>query len=158
MKKHKKIKSIKLMNQACDDFNEIEDLRFLSIIGHQYVDYFLNEIICNIFENPELIIDNNELGQFFNKFTLLKSLGYFKGRDDLEKNIKLMTSIRNFYAHNMLIGEEVPENIINKINEMKYLEDADNYEVEFSSVTDIKGRFIISWFSTIVILNSLSRK
>jgi hypothetical protein len=110
MKRHTKFESDELVTIS-GDLDKIKDLRFLSIIGHQYVEYFINEIICFKFKNPELIIDHKELGGFNNKFTLLKAMGCFKGKDDLKKNIELINNIRNYYAHNMLHGDEVPQNI-----------------------------------------------
>jgi len=152
MKKHKAIYESELMENLVNEFNDIEELRFLSIITHMYVEYFLNEIICNKISKPELIIDNKGLGGFYNKFTLLKSLGFFEGKEKLEKNVERINMIRNFYAHNMLIEQKIPPKIETKINEMVYLEESNTFHEDISKI-DLTSKFKVKCISTIVLLS-----
>lgn len=154
MRKHKRVEHDKLMDRLCEEFNEIRNLRFLSIIAHLYVEYFLDEIICIKFKQPELIIDNEELGSFFNKFTLLRSIGIFDSKKDLERNIEMINRIRNFYAHNMLIEDVIPQEIVDRINEMKYIEGSNTYGESMEGM-DEENKFHIIGISTITSLSNL---
>lgn len=102
MKKHKTIENDRLMERLCDEFNESTDIRNLAIISLLYVEYYLNEIIITIFDEPNLIIDETEIGSFDNKLKILKAYGIFKSQELVLNNITLIQRIRNYYAHHIL--------------------------------------------------------
>ncbi|MCX6818185.1 MAG: hypothetical protein NTU57_05005 [Candidatus Aenigmarchaeota archaeon] len=115
MKKHIRIEESYLRSKMLKEFKSIDNLRFLSLIVHQYVEYFLNELIVKNVKNPELIIDDRELGTFFKKFTILKAIGLFDRRPDVLRNIEVIMKVRNYYAHNMMTDNKIPRLIIDKI-------------------------------------------
>ena len=104
------------------NLNEINDIRFLPIIMHQYLEYFIDNVISSQFKNPESILKERHSFGFYEKCFLLKALGIFDGQagKELLINIRIMTRIRNYYAHEMdiSVGEIMPENIKDMINSM----------------------------------------
>jgi hypothetical protein len=139
MKKHLKMNESELIVYLFKRFLRIEDLRLISIIAHQYIEYFLDEIICQKLKYPEFIVDNIYLGTFHNKFILLQSLGVLYGDKsdlDLVENIRLINEIRNFYAHNLTLKEEVPQEIQKKINKMNYLDMGKSNEASIKKSKD----------------------
>lgn len=126
MKKHDQINIEEIIKKLLLDINNMLNMKYLSIISHQYVEYFLNEIICVKFKHPEIIIDDIQMGTFYNKFRLLESIGVFDNNKDLKHNIKLINSIRNKFAHNMIkyIDEEIPNEVKSQIDDLKYLDEA----------------------------------
>ena len=161
MKRHRRFNPDELMERLLDEFNSIEGLRFLSSVAHLYVEYFLNELICDRFRNPELIIDDRELGGFYSKLTLLRCSGVFDGKEKLVRNIELLNRIRNFYAHNLMIEDDVPQLVAERVNEMEYLMEAGldgdldgDIDVPVYDM-DTPSRFSITGMSTIIVLSSM---
>ena len=76
MKKHKTYEHNGLNERQCDEFNSAKTLRGLSYIALLYIEYYINEILIRKLIHPEKIIDENELGSFKNKLTILEALGY----------------------------------------------------------------------------------
>ncbi len=105
------------------NINETGNIRFLSIIMHQYLDYHTDNIIKSSFKNPNEILNETVVFGFYEKCILLKAVGIFD-EDNGEKllsNIRIINSIRNIYAHNLLdlsTDETVPLKIKDKINSM----------------------------------------
>ena len=120
MKKHKKHEHNLLSERLCDEFNEANNIRELALIAHLYVEYYINEIIVMALKKPNLVIDDNELGSFKNKMLLLQSLGFFEHEQYVLQNIALIQRIRNHFAHNLLISEEVPNQIFDRIKQLIY--------------------------------------
>lgn len=106
----------------CDEFNEACSVKELALITHLYAEYFVNELIVARFKEPSLIIDDGELGSFHSKVTLLRSLGVFSGVPHVLANLQLIQRIRNFYAHNLLLSDEVPEQVAGRIKQLQYFE------------------------------------
>jgi len=103
--------------------NETKDMRFLSIIMHQYMEYYIDNVIKSGFKNPDEILNEHRFFGFYEKCKLLKALGIFDEDDgkNLLINIRIINSIRNFYAHNLLdlsSDETIPPKIKDKINSM----------------------------------------
>lgn len=120
LKRHQKQDLINLMNEFSKEFSNIDDIRFYSIICHQYIDYFLNEILIEKLPDLAFIIDDTELGIFRTKLKILKSANIFDNHKDLIQNIEKITKIRNFYAHNMMKKGYVPKEIKKHIDGMRY--------------------------------------
>jgi len=121
MKKHKRRETI---SEIADKyFNDIklycgDSLRFYSILSNLCNEYFINEIICEIFNKPEKIIDaTRDLGTFTNKLILLDACGIFETQGTLYNNLEELNGIRNIYAHR-LIKEEIPQNVKDKITNL----------------------------------------
>ena len=161
MKKHRTIDNDELMDRLSDEVNKAPDIRYLSIISHLYVEYYLNELIRLKFVEAKLIIDEKELGSFYNKFLILKALGIFKhkDKDKLIKNINLITRIRNFYAHNLLISDELPDAVKNRIKQLVYLDHEGNesaYDVPWEEhVDEYMAQLQVCATSTIVALQQM---
>jgi len=139
MKRHKTIDNDELIDKLCDEVNKASDVRYLSLIPHLYIEYYLNELISLKFDKAELILDKIDLGSFYNKFLILRALGIFKQNDKLIKNIELITRIRNFYAHNLLISNRLPEENKSRIKQLVYLDDEGNesdYDVPWAEHVD----------------------
>lgn len=159
MKKHKSIDDIALVKKLAKEIKQLNDIRFASIMFHAFIEYFVNELICLKFTNAKLIIDNNS---FSKKFLILKALeifGKLENKDKLDKNIEIITKIRNHYAHNLITVETVPESIKNFINQLTIF----NYS-SFKSVDTLsfkktpKGyelRFYFCAISTIFYLHKI---
>ena len=130
MKKHSKKTDEELFKQLVREFRCLRGVRFLSIITHLYLDYFVNELVCREFARPEEIINGKVLGEFNNKVSLLKARGFFNNKQELEKNIALLTRIRNYYAHN-LSDEGVPEEIKHRILELNELPEFEKQPKDF---------------------------
>lgn len=104
------------------NLRDINDIRFLSIIMHQYIEFLIDTIIRSEFKHFDVILKENYLFSFYHKCALLKALGIFdglKGKNILI-NIRIMTRIRNHYAHSLDIstGEIIPDNIRDMVNSM----------------------------------------
>lgn len=115
----------------------INDIRFLSIIMHQYLEYYIDGIIQRMLRHPDKIL--NDLN-FDKKCKLLIAFGFF---DEVEGkkllvNIKLMNMIRNHYAHHMdvSLGEEIPPRIKKHINSMIELGKADSEPIDRSDLVE----------------------
>lgn len=119
MKKHQKYSDDKVMRRLADELNSIKDIRLLSLVGNLYVEYYINEIITKKLKNPELIIDNINLGTFSGKFTILITLGTFTNKTNLKKSIEIINSIRNHFAHNMIFPDGIPEKVINYVKQLE---------------------------------------
>ena len=141
---------------------KIKDIRFASIIYHAFVEYYINELICLKFTKAKLIIDNIVTGSFFNKYQILKALEIFKkleNKDKLEKNIEVLTSIRNYYAHNLVTSAELPDKIKNHIEQLTIF-NIINYKT-MDSIPIKKSRkgyelkFSLCAISTIVFLHKI---
>ena len=95
------------------NLKEINDMRFLPIIMHQYIEYYIDIIITNQLEHPEFILKERHSFGFYEKCILLRALGIFDGSEGkkLLINIRIITRIRNYYAHEMdiSVGEIFPE-------------------------------------------------
>lgn len=122
MKKHKTQEHNILCERMCDEFNAARSVKELALIAHLYLEYFVNELVLSEFKNPNLIIDDNDLGTFHGKVTLLKALGLFKEAPHLLANIEIIQRIRNFYAHNLLLSDDVPKPVRDRIMQLQYLE------------------------------------
>jgi len=122
MKRHRTYEHNLLIERMCDEFNEARNVKELALIAHLYLEYFVNELVIVIFKEPNLVIDDGELGSFKSKVTLLKALGLFGDAHHLLKNIELIQRIRNFYSHNLLITDKVPEQVADRIRELVYFE------------------------------------
>jgi len=169
LKKHQKENILNIINEFSNEFSNIEDIRFYSIICHQYIDYFLNEILIERFPNLKFIIDDYDLGSFRNKFKILKSDGMFENFQYLEKNIEMITKIRNFYAHNMMKKGDIPNKVKIYVNNMTYpdvlIDQMDNKKELIESMklikenlTDAEIKFRIVTFYTIFQLILVSKK
>jgi len=112
------------------NINAINDMRFLSIIMHQYIDFYTDSVIKSSFNNPDVILKKPVIFGFYEKCLLLKALGFFdndKG-GKLLSNIRIINKIRNFYAHNLLdisSDENTPPNIKDQIKSMHNFGGAD---------------------------------
>jgi len=159
MIKHKTIDNDELMESLCNDLNDAPDIRYLSISSHLYVEYYLNELIRLKFDEAKLIIDESELGSFNNKFLILQALGIFRDKATLISNINLLRSIRNFYAHNLLISNPLPEEVKSRIKQLKYMDEKGNeteYDVPWEEHIDPhKAQFHCCAFSAIRVLQEL---
>ena len=60
------------------NLKEINDMRFLPIIMHQYLEYIIDSIIKSEFKHPDFIFKEHLFG-FYEKCTLLRALGIFDG-------------------------------------------------------------------------------
>ena len=159
MKKHRTIDEDELMCRLSDEVNKAPDIRYLSIISHLYVEYYLNELISLKFVEAKLIIDEKELGSFYNKFLILKALGIFEHKDKLIENINLITRIRNFYAHHLLISDELPEEVKSRITQLVYLDSEGNesdWDVPWDEIVDeYKTKLHVCAVSTIGVLQQI---
>ncbi len=155
MRKHEKKSEAKLFEQLVKEFQAVRGVRFLSIITHLYLDYFVNELVCREFAHPEEIIDGKVLGEFNNKVSLLKARGFFDEKQALEKNIALLTRIRNYYAHN-LSDEGVPKEVEHRILELKELPEFDKQPKEFFSAfkvgSAVEDDFRVRAIQTVLVL------
>ncbi|MCG8401713.1 MAG: hypothetical protein MJA84_08960 [Firmicutes bacterium] len=139
MKKHKSYQPSRIGERMCDEFNEAKSFRETVFIAHLYIEYYINEILVKIFPHPEKIIDENELGTFKNKMQLLDALGIFEGKENLKNNVILIQRIRNYYAHNISISDEFPDQIVNRIKQMVYMNrdgSPDEYDVPWEDQID----------------------
>ncbi len=104
------------------NLKEVNDMRFLSIIMHQYLEFFIDNILTSKFEHPEIIDKYYYYFGFYQKCILLGAFGIYEGSsgEKLRSNIKIMNEIRNHYAHHMDIslGDAIPEKIKHKIDAM----------------------------------------
>lgn len=154
MKKHARKTEAELFEQLVREFQGVRGVRFLSIVTHLYLDYFVNELICREFGHPEEIIDGKVLGEFNNKFALLKARGFFDDKLALEKNVALLTRIRNHYAHN-LSDEGVPEEVEHRVLELnelpEFAEQPKFFEV-FKVGNDLEDAFRVRAIQTILVL------
>jgi hypothetical protein len=122
MKRHKTHEHNLLGERMCDEFNDAQSVKELALIAHLYVEYYVNELVVAKFEKPALIIDDGELGSFGSKLTLLKAFGVFDEVPHVSANTELIQRIRNFYAHNLLLSDEVPEPVASRIRQLQYFE------------------------------------
>lgn len=164
MTKHKTIDNEELGNRLCEEMDRASDVRILSLIIHLYIEYYLNELIRLKFDEGKFILNRKELGSFYNKCLILRALGVFKQKDKLLRNIKLITNIRNYYAHHTLLSDEVPEE--NKIrikqlvcfdhkgNEMEYVES--DYEEPGYILDVIKFKLQICGMETLNVLERMT--
>ena len=125
-KKHKTIDNEVLGKRLCDEVNRVSDVKTLSLSLHLHIEYYLYELIKLKFYEPKFIIDDNELGSFYNKCRILRALGVFSQKDNVLRNIKLITRIRNFYAHSLIISDKLPDENKNRIKQLIYLGDDGN--------------------------------
>ena len=160
MKKHERKTDQELFQQLTREFKSIRGVRFVSVITHLYVDYFVNELVCREFKHPEKVIDDRELGEFQNKFSLLKARGFFDGRKELEKNVELLTRIRNYYAHN-IASKGVPMAVSDRVKELKALPEFKNEKKElfapFLSGNELEDLFRVHAIQTILVLAKEAR-
>lgn len=124
MKKHKTHQHNFIVERMCDDFNDARDLRELTLVTHLYLEYFINELVVARLKTPELIIDDNELGSFKNKIFVLRALGVFDDIPHVLGNVELIQRTRNYYAHNLLVTDEIPEPASSRIKQLVYFEDS----------------------------------
>ena len=139
MRKHRTFDPDEIGERHCDEFNEAKNLRELSIIALLYIEYYLNEILLEKFIHPKKVIDENELGSFKNKLTILEALGVFDGHKALLINIRLIQKIRNFYAHNILQVDSAPASVSDKVKQLVYFDMDGNigeYDVAWEEHTD----------------------
>lgn len=122
MKRHRTHEHNLLSERMCDEFNDTRNMRDLALVTHLYIEYFVNELIIAKFQSPELVIDDNELGSFKNKILLLKSMGLFEGTPHVIRNIELIQRVRNHYAHNLLLTDEVPEPVASRVTQLVYFD------------------------------------
>lgn len=122
MKRHKRHEHNVLGERMVDEFNEANTVKELALIAHLYVEYFINELIVVRFTDARLIIDDAEIGTFKSKVAILKALGVLVDPSPLLTNIELIQRIRNFYAHNLLLTDEVPEQVESRIRQLQYFE------------------------------------
>ena len=156
MKKHKIYDQNELNERQCEEFNAAKTLRELSYIALLYIEYYINEILIRKLKYPEKIIDENELGSFKNKLTILEALGIFIDHPHLFNNITLIQRIRNYFAHNLMANERVPEPVINRVEQLVYF-DRNNaisaYDVPWSEHLDpLLSQLHVCSISTINVL------
>ncbi len=159
MKKHSKKSEKELFEQLVREFKGLRGVRFLSLITHLYVEYYVNELLCNEFEHPEKVIDDKELGEFNNKLSLLKARGFFDDKAALLKNVELLSRIRNYYAHN-LSSKGVPAAVSDRVRELKQLKEFKNQKRLFAPfLTGFKKEdaFRVKAIQTILVLAKSAR-
>ena len=123
----------------CDEFNNSRTIRELALVTHLYIEYFVNELIVAKLKTPEFVIDDRDLGSFKSKLLLLKAMGVFDTAPHVLNNIEHIQGIRNHYAHNLLVAEDVPERVINRIKQLIYFDLNDQvceYDVPWSQHVD----------------------
>ena len=139
MKRHRTHEHNLLIDRMCDEFNDVHNVRELALVTHLYVEYFMNELIVAKLKSPALVIDDSELGSFKNKILLLRSMGFFEGIPHVLRNMELIQRVRNHYAHNLLLTDEVPEPVASRITQLVYF-DGDGelceYDVPWSEHAD----------------------
>lgn len=138
MKRHKTHEHNLLVERMCDEFNDACTVKELALVAHIYIEYFVNELIVARFNDPSMIIDDGQLGSFNSKVTLLKALGTFNDALHVLANLELIQRIRNFYAHNLLLSGDLPEQVASRIKQLKYFEYGEicDYELPWSEHED----------------------
>jgi len=106
----------------CDEFNDARDVRELALVAHLYIEYFVNELIVAKLKSPEIVIDDRDLGSFRSKILLLRAMGVFDAAPHVLKNVELVQGVRNHYAHNLLVIDEVPEPVVSRIKQLVYFD------------------------------------
>jgi len=102
---------------------DIQDMRWLSIIMHQLVENHIDMIINLAFKHPLITTTTRNPNFGFKEKTIIaKALGLFDGKDgkNLEKNVKIIQTIRNNSAHNLdqTSGKLIPSPLASQIKEM----------------------------------------
>ncbi len=94
------------------DLNNIAGIRELVLTLHLYIEFYLNWIMKESFDDPPAIL--NERTTFYSKMQSLKAIGTLKG--ELYDSIKSINSIRNNFAHK-LFDDHIAfrENLVNKV-------------------------------------------
>lgn len=139
MKRHKTQEHNYLSERLCDEFNQAKNIKELALVAHLYVEYFVNELIVETFRTPGLVIDDDKLGSFGSKILLLEAMGLFNDVPHVLSNVTLIQRIRNHYAHNLLLTDEVPEPVASRIKQLVYFEDSGEiceYDVPWSEHED----------------------
>jgi len=121
MKNHKTSEPRTLWKDLGAEFDQIDSLRELALSAHLYIEYYINQLLVNRFSHAEKIIDENELGTFKNKITLLKAFGLFDRQEALLENITLIQGIRNHYSHHRIIAGQEPEKVTTRIRQLAFL-------------------------------------
>ncbi len=160
MKRHTVIENDVLMENLCDEVNDAEDIKPLSLILQLYIEYFISELIRLKFNSPKIIIDNNELGSFSNRLNILCALDIFEKKESLLRNIKIINRIRNYYAHNLIIDNSRPSEIVNRIRELVNLDfngEIIDFDCPLEELKDpVQDQLHICGVSTISALQSLA--
>ena len=160
MKKHERKTDQELFQQLVLEFHGLRGVRFLSIITHLYVNYFVNELVCREFKHPEKVIDDKDLGEFNNKLSLLKARGFFDGQKELEKNVELLTRICNYYAHN-ITSKGLPMEVSDRVKELKALPEFKNEKKGFFAPflygNELEDLFRVHAIQTILVLAKEAR-
>lgn len=122
MKRHQTHDDDFLGERMCDEFNEARNVKELALIAHLYIEYFVNELILAKLKKPEIVIDDGVLGTFKNKVLLLRAMGVFADTPHVLKNVELIQGVRNYYAHHLILTDDVPEPVISRIKQLVYFD------------------------------------
>jgi len=104
-----------LSNAALKKILETANERDLFIVGHMYIENTIDRILEKKFGVPSKSIDST-LFTLNLKMDVLTESGLIKG--NVKKNVRLINSIRNRYAHRLKPDEKA---IGNNIRELEYL-------------------------------------
>ncbi|MBI3032890.1 hypothetical protein HYY69_05415 [Candidatus Woesearchaeota archaeon] len=124
---HQQLSQDQYFKQLMEEFNKEQEIRSLVLTAHLFIEYWINEIIMNIFPQGKIIFKNKELRGFSSKIDILTAFGVFEKDEDLLYNITQINQLRNKYAHNLIIKESevnksikqlklIPNNLSENIN------------------------------------------
>ena len=94
---------------------ETTNERDLFIVGHMYIENTIDRILEKKFNIPIEALDDPMI-MWTQKYLILEKSGLLKG--NVKKNVRLINSIRNRYAHRLKPDEKA---IGNNIRELEYL-------------------------------------
>lgn len=147
IKKHKTQWYDKIIIRLDKELKETKDFRSKVLILHLYIEYRINELIRATHKSPEIIIDDDKIGEFGNKIKILRSRNFIY--EDLLKNLKQIQEIRNHYSHTLLMKDELD----NKIKNMKLLYMRKNLDISEKSFEE---KFVICALDTFKFLDQLT--
>ena len=107
-KKPKKsgIEEYEMLEHFLSKISKLEDLRFFTILAHICAEYYIDKFIKLEFKNTEELEEVFE-NSFKKKLIVLKSKGFEYNPDILSilKNLEILNTIRNKFAHNIFLSE-----------------------------------------------------
>jgi len=128
-----------------ETMNETIETRQIVLLLHLYLEYVINEGILKLFVHGEDLLELN----FFKKLEILKATGVLDNHQDIFENISKINSIRNYYAHTLILNE-VEQIAIKQVKEMTFIG-----KKEIPSNFDFKDELKLKSIETIIELQNL---
>ncbi len=97
----------------------IRDFRLQVLFVHLNIEFWVNTIVEAKFSRPKAIMRNKDFKTFSNKLELLYSLDMIG--DNIYRQIKAVNRIRNYYAHNIVLSREFPNEVKKCISDLSAL-------------------------------------